>query len=267
MNFAELDKLLGSRAKRNMPHAKATVMRREGDEIVVRYHETDVARLRANGDVVLNSGGWMTSTTKGRLNEFVAGAFNIWADKGLWTVHPKTGRRASVPFADGMTVNVKTGKVKGEMKPKALADLMVRRKKVSRFCKEFIAKLQRGEIPKPSGGDCWICMAISEEAVQVDDYHGATERHAVPGNGGGHLWEHVTDSYYVPTLLMNVGNAMLSPYHRNYLVAVLFGESAGQGAGEVAARLRRETGDYFWRQAEKALRKFMFRQLRLGETR
>ncbi len=41
-----------------------------GTHVAIRLHATDVVELYPNGDVVLNSGGWRTVTTKARMNEY-----------------------------------------------------------------------------------------------------------------------------------------------------------------------------------------------------
>ena len=47
----------------------ATSIRTDGDGWTrVRYHSTDVVSFK-NGEVILNSGGWRTNTTKTRMNQ------------------------------------------------------------------------------------------------------------------------------------------------------------------------------------------------------
>ena len=47
---------------------RATSVRQEGSDTVIRYHETDVVRFNADR-IILDTGGWQTVTTKVRMNQ------------------------------------------------------------------------------------------------------------------------------------------------------------------------------------------------------
>ncbi len=67
----------------------------------VRYHSTDVVKFDAD-EIVLNSGGWMTNTTKSRMNqtanEFRLG-FTVSQKDFIWYVNLNG---TTFPFHDGM---------------------------------------------------------------------------------------------------------------------------------------------------------------------
>ena len=68
---------------------------------VVRLHYTDIVMFNG-GDVVLNSGGWKTSTTKRRMNEASAEfnlGFTVWQKYYNWFVDFE-GK--TYEFTDGM---------------------------------------------------------------------------------------------------------------------------------------------------------------------
>lgn len=56
--------------------------------IVLKYHATDIVEYHVDGRIVLNTGGWRTSTTKLRFNESYAQLpiRNVYANKGVWWV-------------------------------------------------------------------------------------------------------------------------------------------------------------------------------------
>ena len=79
----------------------ATSVRSEDEKIIVRYHDTDIAKFtkeinttlsdsrlyRVN--VELNTGGWWSATTKKRMNEVSAHyglGFQVFQRKGKWYV-------------------------------------------------------------------------------------------------------------------------------------------------------------------------------------
>lgn len=78
----------------------------------IRYHETDIVKYTFHGEkriMILNSGGWRTSTTKARMNEF-QDVTTIYQDKKTWYVDVpiymsgmlKDREIIPVPFQDGM---------------------------------------------------------------------------------------------------------------------------------------------------------------------
>jgi exopolysaccharide biosynthesis protein len=81
-----------------------------GNDVSVRYHQTEVAR-REGSRVTLNSGGWQTNTTKTRMvqfsREFCDGIFGVYQDKGQWFVSFCDGRTPEkCEFFDGMSFHL-----------------------------------------------------------------------------------------------------------------------------------------------------------------
>jgi hypothetical protein len=67
-------------------------------EIAVKYHGTVVVLYCQDGSIVLNSGGFRTSTTKARINSF-ANVF-VFQRKFVWYLEP------GKIFVDGMRIGV-----------------------------------------------------------------------------------------------------------------------------------------------------------------
>lgn len=82
--------------------------RRENGDVVIRLHHTDIITRKPNGDIILNSGGWRTVTTKDRMNEYMGHGLSISQHKGVWTLHvPWQAHKAAGPYlyADGMVIH------------------------------------------------------------------------------------------------------------------------------------------------------------------
>lgn len=66
-----------------------TTINREDGILRITYHGTDVVTVHPNGRIVLNHGGWRTSTTKTRMNQasnqFGLG-FQVWQRDFEWFV-------------------------------------------------------------------------------------------------------------------------------------------------------------------------------------
>lgn len=147
--------------------------------VCIRLHLTDVVATLPNGDVVLNSGGWRTSTTKDRIGQYQ----RIWQDKNNWYV---SHGGATHLFADGITLHP-DGTVTGAGK---LPD-----RKLLKAIREYAAAFADAlPVSPPSNGDCFGCL-FSEV--------GNESPYSYP-LGGGHLLEHIRERYYVPSLLARV---------------------------------------------------------------
>ena len=98
--FKDADEYLGKRDERKLP-GRATYLRRYSPErIGVVYHSTPVVMYHSTGETVLCSGGYLTVTTKARMNDY-SGA-SIFQDRGVWYVGDK-----SVRYFDGITIGAK----------------------------------------------------------------------------------------------------------------------------------------------------------------
>lgn len=81
----------------------ATNLRDENGWTIGRYHSTDVIKFN-DQEIILDSGGWQTVTTKTRLNQasnqFDLG-FSVYQKNFEWFVDY---RGQTFPFEDGMTL-------------------------------------------------------------------------------------------------------------------------------------------------------------------
>lgn len=79
-----------------------TELRETGQGIGVLLHSTYVVTYKPNGEIVLNSGGWHTSTTAARINQFLPAGYRVYRKNyGLRLKTPD----GDVDFQDGMTIH------------------------------------------------------------------------------------------------------------------------------------------------------------------
>ena len=186
MNYATASEKLGNRASRKL--ANNTYLSRHDDgSIRIRLHSTDVATMRPDGSVTLNTGGWMTSTTRDRLGLVC----RISQRSGIWYVN--VGGK-EYTYRDGMTIT-KRGTVKGA-KLGEDARAKAWKAKVSKYVDTFTDKLIARKLPAPSGGDCWYCAMATKDGQTF--------------GGSEHIREHVKEGYFVPSMLNRI-SANLSP--------------------------------------------------------
>lgn len=183
----------------------------------IKLHATRIITYTQQGTVILNSGGWRTSTTKARMNEY--SPVQIWQAKGLWTVHWDGGQ---YPYADGIEFDTVTGKVYGAGEdPKAEIKL---RKRVNDFVAGYMDAFANGTVPPPSGGDCWLCL--------MKDKHGKP----VLDTDTEHLLSHMDEMYYVPSLLVN---------------------AMGDWAGQCTSQAAREYVAYVWNGGDQKIATYL----------
>jgi|SRR3990167_8606666 len=189
--YQEADQYLGTKQDRPAPTGSpcATRVIRRADGIAVRYQETDVVTYYPDR-IVLNSGGWHTSTTKARINEYAP--VYVSSTRGVW--HIKPAHDDGQVYSDGLAVSwagewIKKPDLKAQKREtKRITDL---NKKIAKFGEKVKQAVINDTIDRPSGGDCWYCAMTT----QTGDTLGETIKDI------DHLLEHMRESYIVPSLV------------------------------------------------------------------
>lgn len=187
---------LGDKQDRSIGH-NTRLVRRDDGAICVKYHGSPVVtymptEMVTGGPVtILNSCGWLTMTTKERINAFCPDNFRVWSDRGTWRLYrlpiTRDPENESWTFADGITIDsysrvFNAGPVnQDKMNRKLTATIRA-------YAKKYAAELVAGNIPEPGAGDCFYCAMVAEDGTQV--------------GGNDHLKSHLEESYLVPSLLM-----------------------------------------------------------------
>ena len=172
--------------------------------ICTRLHQTDIAKLRPDGVLVLNSGGWRTPTTKDRINQALASRGCVGSDRGIWYLHPPHHDPGiaynPVRFYDGIEVHPNGTALPGpELTEKRETSL---RKQIASYCKA-IAALPK--LPLPDAGDCWMCSMF--HTVPANDGSRVTAWRGQEKQQGKHAGEclqfHLDETYIHGSLLVN----------------------------------------------------------------
>lgn len=188
MNFQELDQSLTGRNKQSRKLANNTYAARDGDDIVIRLHSTNIVTYKPDGRVVLDTGGWKTKTTRDRINQY--SPVKIHQCKSIWYVgvgHTSTHLYEDLMWVDqGLNIHAKPIEdandiVKAKTKLRASA---------KRYAKDYVDALLEGKIEEPSGGDCWSCYMKAGDGTR-------------PLADASHILSHIEDKYYVPSLVVN----------------------------------------------------------------
>jgi len=104
-NYTEAAELLSENWRNTQSRriAHNTYLERTGeDEVSVRLHSTYIVRFRADGTTRLDSGGWLTVTTKERMNRYLPAGFRIAATRRVWFLY-FLGERVG-EYTDGLVV-------------------------------------------------------------------------------------------------------------------------------------------------------------------
>jgi hypothetical protein len=97
LSYTQADSTLAAaRGGRKKLENNTYLERIDAETIGVRLHETFVVRINRDGTYSLHTGGWMTVTTKDRINAY--GPVGVSQHKGDWFLGDGT------PFVDGMTI-------------------------------------------------------------------------------------------------------------------------------------------------------------------
>jgi hypothetical protein len=224
--------LEGGRDKNSRPIENNTRVERRGEDIAIRLHATDVAVIHPDNSITLHDGGWLTVTTKDRMN-YALGMrpVKIGSDRGVWYVYSRSWEKRGRYF-DGITIS-ETGTIlnpRSESLEERLAfaeEKMVRA--INRYIDGYFEAMEAGKMPLPSGGDCWDCSLIVVDGPDKGKPMGDVK-------DGDHLLSHLKERYYVPSLLWNATRA------RGY----------GDANFVMATRLDRESYDFGLMKVQRA---------------
>lgn len=186
MNYQEAKTLLARGKHVLHSNLRTTLEQRDNGAIALKLVNTDVVTYYPDGRIVLNSGGWLTATTKKRMNDYQEEAI-IYQEKGQWfaITRDPTGNGWAldddpVPFADGITF-WPDGTIEGAADQEEINKRRKLAKQVNAYAKAYALALVNCEIPAPTSGDCFYC------------YH--------DWGRSDHLESHIEEKYYVPSLL------------------------------------------------------------------
>jgi len=143
----------------------------------IRLHDTDIITYKPNGDIVLNSNGWQTVTTKDRMNRFLNEG-NIYQSKSVWYL---TINGDEYVYQDGITIHPDRSVSNAGKQD----DLKKIQKQIKKYVDEYCEELFSGRMGPPDGGDCWFCLMFKEMG------------------GNEHLLSHMKEKYYVPSIVVN----------------------------------------------------------------
>jgi hypothetical protein len=218
---------------------------RDGENLAVRLHATNVVTYHPDGRITLDSGGWRTVTTKDRIDKYAP--INLWTRNGQWFVGPNwnyTGAEAI--YQDGMVINPDLS-FSGVMSLKEAKAEQKLRSEVRKYAKGYLAALKAGKVPAPSGGDCWYC-SLKEVGT------GKPLGELTDKGQNGHIREHMKKKYYVPSLAWNALEAMGASQVMRLNLAVYQGMTDQKPW----------PGDFVDEQIEKAIRRYCYRELGLA---
>lgn len=227
---------LGNRDSRKIGN-NTYLQRRSPNSIAVRLHETDILTFYP-GRTVYNSGGWRTSTTKARMNEWGDQSARLFTERGVWYLARIGEWDKRMAYADGLTIPA-DGAITGQGNaPDERGD----KRLVKRFVADYMAAFERGEVPAPGPGDCFLCGVLS------------------PLGDVEHIRSHFEESYFVPRLLYNAMETFgASPASRNW-IAAYWDTTAPE-----EARASVKGSDFYSRHGRevctKMLRRYLLRQL------
>lgn len=206
---------------------RATVARRcEDGSIAVRYHATDILTFRPDGTVTVTSGGFRSTTTKGKLNEYLpAGMPRVWQGNGVWTFGGKT-------LLDGDTIT-RGGKLaprKGRAKERTrIAALVKRINAHADLCADAVP------MALPSGGDDWY------SALRVADGPDKGKPLGEAMHNTTHLLGNMAERYVVPSLVLR---ALEVTGAGDLIKAATFGQAGESWQGIARSTVKRSVRRY-----------------------
>lgn len=245
-----------------------TYLVQRGDNFAILLHQTDIVTYTPNGDVILNTGGWKTVTTRGRINEFLPFDYKVGQTRGqwdLWRWKPGQERKSwqnreqeSYPFIEGITITVK-GAVKNAGSEVTVKAEKRRQKLVNDYIGGFILALRSCKLHLPGGGDCWLCAMHTQDGKSLGD----------SSNDEGHIAGHIRERYYVPSLLANAVEAFPVSLNAKQYIALKFtlgtkGAELPDWVKKDEQQCREQVNDVAERQIRDSLKKYIDKRVTIA---
>lgn len=246
MNYKGAQEMLGKRDRKKLAN-NTYLERRDESTIAVKLHNTDVVTFTSKGHTTYNTGGWRTVTTKERMNSFGLNGWHLWSGKGIWYIGNGPSWfdiKHDHIFADGITIGPRGGVHKAGTKS-SVKKVDKLKKQIREYSKQFVSELFAGNVPKPSGGDCWYCFL-----------HGKDGQTWGEKSDNNHLQNHLKEKYYVPSLLVRAIDVIPVFDAAKWCLGDLWWESDGK-ATACYGRIAQD-------QLTKALRRYLYRQFGIG---
>ncbi len=195
MTYEQLDARLTGRNQRSRKLANNTYAeRRDADTIAIRLHATDVVTYHKDGRVVFNDGGWLTVTTKERMNQCGPDWLSVGSIRGRWFVTLAGDYSNPVPYADGITF--KDGAVyAGSTDAATVKAEDAANEQTRKDITNFLRRIKPAEVVTAldnMGGDCLFCQLHDKDGASMGDL-----------GSNDHLRSHMAEHYVVGSMIVN----------------------------------------------------------------
>lgn len=101
--YGVLSDLIGQKGSKQIGN-NTIAHRLDDNTVAIKYHRTNILKINQDNTVTISTGGWETTTTKDRLNQFLScRGFGIYQKKGVWYIKER-GDDEAVPYEDGMRI-------------------------------------------------------------------------------------------------------------------------------------------------------------------
>lgn len=190
--FKVWDSELQGKCKQSWKMAKATYLKRQDDgSIALKYHDTNVFIVYPNNKMILNTDGWLTPTTRARINNMLPSRYYLYQNNSTWYLSD-SAENVSYYYKDGLTISPE-----GKVFARKFDEAIEKRKKawvrkVNAYAKEMVERAFSRKLRRPTNGDCWYCLMKDKDGKTMGDM-----------SGSNHIEQHIKERYFVPSLFWN----------------------------------------------------------------
>lgn len=198
-------KLTGRCAAKRKISNNTYLVRQPDGSIALKLHNTFIVTVSLTGMVTLDSGGWRTPTTKGRINDAfreLGFPFGINQVGGVWRVYGTQGHETAGTFADGMQIMPDFSLRGTGPDTKVLLQSV---KLIKAYMKPVARMLAEGKFPAPGNGDPWNFMMVATDGTLAMAGSDSETRK--------HLVDYMRSKYYFGSLLLRAFEKKMGVQH------------------------------------------------------
>jgi hypothetical protein len=201
--YDEAAETLGKRQSRKVGN-NTYLRRRDEHTIAVKLHATDVVVFNSDGTVTLHDGGYLTPTTKDRINTYLPRPYRVYSDRGQWYLYEYStehGTQKVFPYFDGIRLAFNPLRAVNASDGPDIAKREKENAKLKREINAYVALYTNERVKElleseTTAGDCLFCQ-FTTEGDSVGDVVGDVS----------HLRYHLAESYTMISTLYNAVKA------------------------------------------------------------
>jgi len=128
---------------------------------IIRFHQTNIVNKKPNGNIVLNTDGWRTLTTKERINWFLPHGIHLYQENFKWFLYIETDNGNKIqPFYDGIEITPTGEIVNPKVTIKQFKEQLKLSDQLNKLIKQYAKQITENNLEQIMQTSCPKCQTV-----------------------------------------------------------------------------------------------------------